>query len=199
MWAMDSAGKSGSTLRSRGQQLPVLHQLLRRHQQPVEVRPIYQQLTLGVVGGWSGELRDTSTAIDSLGNSHITFYDVTNADLKYAALSSGAWSVATLDSAGDVGQYSSIELTSAGVVLVSYYNATNGDLKLAQLSGGKTTIELVDSIGQVGMYTSLALDSTGNPHISYYDASNGDLKYASGVPVVTQLFLPLILQNFSAP
>jgi hypothetical protein len=73
----------------------------------------------------------TSIAMDSLDYVHISYYDATNDDLKYATNASGSWVTETVDSAEDVGRYTSIALDSSDNVHISYYDDTNGDLKYA--------------------------------------------------------------------
>ena len=67
----------------------------------------------------------------------ISYYDATNSDLKVAHCSNFACNTATLttvDSAGSVGQYSSVTIGADGLALISYYDETNGDLKVAHCS-----------------------------------------------------------------
>jgi len=132
----------------------------------------------GIVGWYS------SLVLDSNNDPVISYYDLTNGDLKLvrcgdATCSSGN-TIVTVDSAGDVGAYMSLALDSSGKPVISYFDLTNGDLKLvhcgdATCSSGNTIVT-VDSAGTVGGFSSLALDSRGKPVISYFDSINEDLK-----------------------
>jgi hypothetical protein len=115
-----------------------------------------------------------SLALDSQGNPHISYYDNTNGNLKYARWTGSAWEIETVDSGGDVGMYNSLALDSQGNPHISYYDETNGDLKYAKKTDSTWAIETVDDVALLP--TSIALDSGGNPHISYF--GRGGLMYA---------------------
>ena len=133
----------------------------------------------GIIDSTGDVGEHTSIAIDSYGYMHISYYDSTSADLKYATDKSGSWVVTTLDSAGAVGKYTSIAIDSNDKVYISYYDQSYGDLKFATDKSGSWVLTTVHSSGDVGKFTSIALNSTGNPVISYYDESGDDLKFAA--------------------
>ncbi|MHC4757397.1 MAG: hypothetical protein ACYTE8_01955 [Planctomycetota bacterium] len=74
---------------------------------------------------------DSSIAVDGNGNPHISYYDASNIDLKYATFNGSKWILETVDSSGDVGRYSSITLDSKGRPHISYLDFANGNLKYA--------------------------------------------------------------------
>ncbi len=76
----------------------------------------------------------TSLKTDSSGKAYISYYDVTNGDLKYATNQSGSWVTSTLDSTGNVGKYTSLALDSSNIPKVAYYDVTNTDLKYTECS-----------------------------------------------------------------
>lgn len=80
---------------------------------------------------------DTSMFIEqSTDEVHVTYYDLSNKDLKYAVRdANGNWNTSTLDTAGQVGQASSIVVDSNGDCHISYIDYTNQVLKYYACSG----------------------------------------------------------------
>jgi hypothetical protein len=120
----------------------------------------------------------TSLVLDASDHPNISYYDVTNGDLKVARFDGANWQIEVVDSAGDVGQHTALGLDGSGQLHASYRDVTNQNLKYARLEGETWTIATVDAGGDVGEYSSLAIDASDQPHISYFDRTNGDLKYA---------------------
>jgi hypothetical protein len=94
--------------------------------------------TTGSVGS------DSSLALDSSGYPVVSYYDVTNQDLKVlhcndANCAGGDESIVTVDSTGDVAEDTSIVLDSSGYPVISYFDDTNNDLKLAHCDNANCT------------------------------------------------------------
>jgi hypothetical protein len=88
----------------------------------------------------------------------------------------------TLDSAGNVGLFTSIAIGIDGNPIISYHDDTNSDLKVAACNNPTCTTSTnttIDNTGDVGLFTSIAIGTNGNPIISYLDATNLDLKVAA--------------------
>ena len=148
------------------------------------------------------EIEEAYTSIDVrnyLNDIHISFYNETLGDLEYAYFD-GAWNHLTVDSAGNVGKYNSLEIDPNNPFArhICYYDATERDLKYAYWDGTNWFTEVVDGVGDVGRFCSLDLNNTGQPAISYYDDSGRDLKYATSFPLpdvqILEVFLPLVIR-----
>ena len=74
----------------------------------------------------------TSLALDSNGHPHISYYDYTNGDLKYAIWTGSSWNIESVDTDGNVGRYTSIALDNNDNPYISYYDYSKGDLKYAK-------------------------------------------------------------------
>ena len=130
------------------------------------------------VGYW------TSIAIGNNGKPVISYYDILSRNLKVAACTStdctGTATITTIDSDGDVGQFTSIAIGATGLPVISYYDSTNTDLKAAACTAtdctGTAIITTVSSDDDIGRYSSIVIGATGLPVVSYFDETNGDLK-----------------------
>ncbi|MBI5664011.1 MAG: hypothetical protein HZC49_02805 [Nitrospirae bacterium] len=117
----------------------------------------------------------TSIAVDADNKAHISYYDSTNDDLKYATNVSGSWVKTTV--AGRGGYYNSIAVDSSRKAHISYYESYLGSdtLKYATNASGSWVTVTVDNNGR---YNSIAVDSSNKEHISYQGNGSG-LSYAT--------------------
>jgi hypothetical protein len=90
--------------------------------------------------------------------------------------------LSTLDSAGNVGEHTSLAIGADGLGLIAYVDDGNDDLKVAHCADLLCTtadqITTLDSAGLVGYSSSVEIGADGLGLISYNDWTNGDLKVA---------------------
>ncbi|MCK4444326.1 MAG: exo-alpha-sialidase, partial [Thermoplasmata archaeon] len=98
---------------------------------------------------------------------HVSYYDKTWKNLKFAVF--GEWFVdaRTIDSNGDVGMYSSLALDSTGKAHISYYDKTKGNLKWSTGMNFEWITPNIYDEGDTGLYTSIEVDSNDRPRISF--------------------------------
>ena len=124
----------------------------------------------------------TSIAIDSMGNSHISYNRVVgeneNATLKYAWWNGSAWNIEIVDTVYDLGGDNELALDRLDRPHIAYYDRFNKDLKYAWWNGSAWNISVVDSAGWVGGEPSIAIDANDYPHIGYFNTVEHNLKYA---------------------
>lgn len=94
---------------------------------------------------------DNSIALDSHGHTHISYYDNSNSDLKYARWTGTSWSKTTVDNAGNVGWLTSLALDSNNNPRISYVNV-DGDLKYSYLAEEFSISEIKNAGNYVANY-----------------------------------------------
>lgn len=123
----------------------------------------------------------TSIAIRDDGLPIISYFDVTNADLKaYACADSACTTGAAhvLDSQFAVGRYTSIAIRANGLPIISYQSPTADSLRAYDCTSADCSSGIVRFLdaGSVGTDSSVAIRVDGRPIISYFDNANWALK-----------------------
>ncbi|MFO1312309.1 MAG: hypothetical protein U1F41_09625 [Burkholderiales bacterium] len=130
--------------------------------------------------------RFVSIAIGGDGLPVLSYWDVSNADLKVAKCANpactGSATITPVDASGFLGSHTAIAVGLDGFPVVSYFDGLDGNLKVAKCVNaactGSATITAVDSVGDVGQYTDIAIGTDGFPVVSYYDLTSANLKVA---------------------
>ncbi len=120
-----------------------------------------------------------SLALDSSGNPHISYYNITSDSLMYCSENGSKWVNETVDTGIHV-DYISLALDSAGNPRIAYLYG-GGSVNYAYKYAGTWYKETVTTNSNEDGTISLALDSTNTPHITYTDSGSAynHLVYAS--------------------
>jgi uncharacterized repeat protein (TIGR02543 family) len=123
---------------------------------------------------WTGEVEDVNSA-----NTSVTLDKDKTVQAEFNQTTDHYCLTSTVDSQGNVGNYSSIALDSNDNPHISYYHTSNDEVRYTWWDGNMWHIEIVDAEMSTDPYMSLALDNTDSPHISYQkNGSSPDLVYA---------------------
>ncbi len=86
------------------------------------------QLNIG-----TGAAIDMDMALDSSDYPHLSYFNGSGADLNYSVYDGTNWQIETVDTIGNVGEFSSITVDSRDMPHISYYDGTNHELKYATI------------------------------------------------------------------
>lgn len=124
-----------------------------------------------------------SLKIGSDGYAVMSYYDVSNADLKVLHCTNATCSTnsyATVDSSGDVGSWHGLAVGADGYPIIGYYDATNQYPKIAKCSdvacSSGYTITTVDTPLTTGKHVSIVMPSDGRAFLAYQYGSSSDLR-----------------------
>ena len=145
--------------------------------------PTWDSIVLDAPGDVGNDVgKFSSLKFDSEDSPHISYYDATLQDLRYAFSNGTIWQYVTVDSDGDVGQYTSLAI-DGDMPRIAYYDRTNGMIKFAYCDSDcedpsewiLTSVAVTGDIPtSVERAISLILDSNDNPLIAYYDVDGGN-------------------------
>ena len=143
-------------------------------------------------GCGTSELRQIDDSLDVVGQypslnisstdyADISYYDVTNGNLKFTRCAKANCSdrtTRTVDSSGFVGKVTSLTIGTDGLPVMSYFDQTNETLKVAHCNDAICDSAALTRLGPTGVdidATSIAIGVDGLPIIAFYDIRAGDL------------------------
>jgi hypothetical protein len=146
-----------------------------------ELRPMDDEFTQASTGWVHSNVHstnqnigaDSSIALDSDKNPHISYYDDSTGDLRYAYFDGTTWSHESVETTNDVGSFSALAIDDNGRPHIAYYDATNSDLRYAHYGGTRWSRDAVDTTNDVGSHASIAMETSCTHHTM---ASLGRLK-----------------------
>jgi hypothetical protein len=104
---------------------------------------------------------------------HISYYDSTHGEIRYATNAGGFWSIVSVDYIGEDSWYpdSSIAVDANSVVHLCYFDTVNRELKYATDHSGAWSSYSIDGGDSIRNECAIATDSLNNAHIIY--SNNG--------------------------
>lgn len=145
-----------------------------------------------VIGAGNNDVGEhASLFVESENSFHVSYYDKTFEDLRYAHWDGERWTKEVVDQEGLVGESTSIAVVCKSVPssgtdcrpYISYFDSTNNDLKVATKRNDSNWVHFrADLSGMTGTYTSIAQVSRGRVGISYRDLTYSGLKFLLFLP-----------------
>lgn len=101
----------------------------------------------------------------------ILAYDPSSQDLDLTYID-GGWSVYTIDTSGNVGEFSSLAIDSEDILHAAYYDRTEEAIYYAYGTGSSWNTEMIDPSvgylgGTLGSYVDIEIDGNDNVHVVY--------------------------------
>ncbi len=111
--------------------------------------------------------RECRMVLDMEDNPHISWHDNDEESLRYAVLENGEWNIETVDSGGESGYYSALDVDYRNRPGIVYYKNDQTEMKFARKSDDGWNIETVYVDSRKGYHCNLAFDGEGYPCICY--------------------------------
>jgi len=105
---------------------------------------------------------------------HVSYYDAINGTLKHAYQDADGWQTQTVDSDGDVGQFSSLALDADDYPHISYYDAGRSDLRVAYITDQPVADFTVNPVSGVSPLTVTFTDTSTGGAVDAWLWSFGD-------------------------
>lgn len=115
---------------------------------------------------------------------YISYYHVTDGNLRYAKPAGNGWNITSPVTLGDVGYFTSIALNALGIPGIAFYNASTGAyqfIKWDDVTNKWVSYPVISYSGDIGLSTSLAINSFGKPYILYQHDSFNYMKFAHAI------------------
>ena len=139
---------------------------------------------LGDIGSWP------VIEADANGRLHVSYYDRSNSDLKYATCAANCivasnWQTVAIAEQGDVGFLNTMTIDSRGTLHIVHHDASVSDeLRYATcaaecaLPGSWADLGIAQPGARLS-YGALSVDRSGRLQVSYYGTTAGELRYAT--------------------
>ena len=117
----------------------------------------------------SGGSQGLSMALDSNGDQHVAYYDLTTSGLTYAVNRGGSWQATIVDDhSGTTGYYPSIAVDGDGLPHIAYVDVTTypRTVMYAHYNGTSWVLQAIDDPYNA-YHPSIAVDAGGSAHIAY--------------------------------
>lgn len=130
----------------------------------------------------NGNTTQPSLIINKTNTYFVSYYEITNMDLKLAYKNqTSSWNISTIDVGDDQPTFHSLSIDDTDTIYICYYDLNEEDLKLISKHDNLWKNETVDSFGDVGSRCQMVVDKQGGIHIAYLNMTtypDYTLKYA---------------------